>query len=208
MLRLKRSGARFAWALSLGLLGLPGAPGCASTPPPVQLPLAPAGERTTLAPGDVFQLKIVGEKDLPEEYQVASDGTVDLPYIHTLEVTGLEPQEVARLIRDRLIEERILSDPAVVVSVKEYVSKRVTLLGEVQRPGSFPLSPGLTLIQAVSQAGGLTSIANKQQVHLTRAAKNGRTNTVVLDIDEITEGNAPDIPLQPGDRIYVKERIF
>jgi len=161
-----------------------------------------------LAPGDVFQLKIVGEKDLPEDYQVASDGTVDLPYIHTLEVTGLEPQEVARLIRERLIEEKILTDPAVVVSVKEYVSKRVVLLGEVQKPGSFPLSPGLTLIQAVSQAGGFTSIANKQQVHLTRAAKNGSTNTVVLDIGAITEGNAPDIPLQPGDRIYVKERIF
>lgn len=202
MLRVKRARVRFAWVMALGLLG------CGSSPPPSQLPLAPAVERTTLAPGDVFQLKIVGEKDLPEEYQVASDGTVDLPYIHTLEVTGLEPQEVARLIRERLIEEKILTDPAVVVSVKEYVSKRVVLLGEVQKPGSFPLSPGLTLIQAVSQAGGLTSIANKQQVHLTRATKNGATNTVVLDIGAITEGNAPDIPLQPGDRIYVKERIF
>jgi len=202
MLRVKRAGVRFAWLVALGLSG------CASGPPPSQLPLAPAAERTTLAPGDVFQLKIVGEKDLPEEYQVASDGTVDLPYIHTLEVTGLEPQEVARLIRERLIEEKILTDPAVVVSVKEYVSKRVVLLGEVHKPGSFPLSPGLTLIQAVSQAGGLTSIANKDQVHLTRAGKNGSTNTVVLDIGAITEGKAPDIPLQPGDRIYVKERIF
>ncbi len=168
----------------------------------------PAAERTTLGPGDVFHLQIVGEKDLPEEYQVASDGTVDLPYIHTLEVVGLEPQEVARLIRKRLIEEKILTDPAVVVSVKEYVSKRVTLLGEVQKPGSFPLTPGLTLIQAVSQAGGLTSIANKQQLNLTRNTKGGGTTTVVIDIEAITDGESPDIPLQPGDRIYVKERIF
>lgn len=208
MVSVKRAGSRLTWALALVLSGLPAAQGCASNPPPVQLPLAPPGERTTLAPGDVFQLKIVGEKDLPEEYQVASDGTVDLPYIHTVEVTGLEPQEVARLIRERLIEEKILSDPAVVVSVKEYVSKRVVLLGEVQKPGSFPLSPGLTLIQALSQAGGLTSIANKEQVRLTRATKNGNTNTVVLDIGAITEGRSPDIPLQAGDRIYVKERIF
>lgn len=202
MLRVRRSSALFAWAVMFALQG------CASKSTTTQVPLAPAGERTTLAPGDVFQLKIVGEKDLPEEYQVASDGTVDLPYVHTVEVVGLEPQEVARLIRERLIEEKILTDPAVVVSVKEYVSKRVTLLGEVQRPGSFPLTPGLTLIQAVSQAGGFTSIANKAQVHLTRAAKNGSTNTVVLDIGAITEGDAPDIPLQPGDQIYVKERIF
>lgn len=202
MLRVKRARARLVWTLAVAVLG------CASNPPPAPLPLSSAGERTTLAPGDVFQLKIVGEKELPEEYQVASDGTVDLPYIHTLKVTGLEPQEVARLIRERLIEEKVLSDPAVVVSVKEYVSKRITLLGEVQKPGSFPVSPGLTLIQAVSMAGGLTSIANKEQVRLTRMAKDGTTNTVVLDISAITEGDAPDIPLQPGDRIYVKERIF
>lgn len=202
MLRVKRPNRRWAWAVIFALQA------CASPPPNPEVPVAAAGERTTLAPGDVFQLKIVGEKDLPEEYQVASDGTVDLPYIHTLQVVGLEPQEVARLIRERLMEEKILTDPAVVVSVKEYQSKRITLLGEVAKPGSFPMTPGLTLIQAVSQAGGLTSIANKGQVRLIRAAKNGSTKTVVLDLGAITEGDAPDIPLQPGDQIYVKERIF
>ncbi len=176
-----------------------------ATPRPIQL--APATERTTLGPGDVFQVQIVGEKDLPSQYQVASDGTVDLPYIHTLKVAGLEPQEVARLIRTRLIEEKILTDPSVVVSIKEYQSKRVTLLGEVNRPGSFPLTPGLTLIQAVSQAGGLTSAANRDQARLTRTV-NGRETTVVIDLTAITEGEAADIPLQPGDRIYVKARIF
>src|SRR6186713_624949 len=162
MLRVKRSRALFAWVVLFTLQG------CASSPPPAPLPPVAVGDRTTLAPGDVFQLKIVGEKDLPEEYQVASDGTVDLPYIHTLEVVGREPQEVARLIREGLIEAKILTDPAVVVSVKEYQSKRITLLGEVVKPGSFPMTPGLTLIQAVSQAGGLTSIANKGEVRLTR----------------------------------------
>src|SRR4051812_44437471 len=63
-------------------------------PPPVQ--------STTLGPGDVFTLEVVGEKDLPKEYQVASDGTVDFPYIHRLEVRGLEPQEIARTVREQL----------------------------------------------------------------------------------------------------------
>ena len=170
--------------------------------------LAPASERTTLGPGDVFQVRIVGESDLPTEYQIASDGTVDLPYIHTLKIVGLEPQEVARLIRQRLIENKILIDPAVVVSVKEFRSKRVTLLGEVHKPGSFPLTPGLTLIQVLSQAGGLTPTASAQQVRLTRAGKDGSSTTVVLDVTAIVEGNASDIPLQPGDRIYVKARVF
>ncbi|MBX3127323.1 MAG: polysaccharide export protein [Polyangiaceae bacterium] len=169
--------------------------------------LAPPMESTTLGPGDLFQLQIVGEKDLPQEYQVASDGTVDLPYIQTLTVSGLEPQEVARLVRKTLIEKKILTDPSVVVSVKEYNSKRITVLGQVQKPGSFPLTPGMTLIQAISLSGGLTSIANKDRVNLTRRTKKG-TQTVVLSVESITEGRSQDIPLQAGDQIYIHERVF
>lgn len=169
--------------------------------------LAAPMESTTLGPGDLFQLQIVGEKDLPQEYQVASDGTVDLPYIQTLTVSGLEPQEVARLVRKTLIEKKILTDPSVVVSVKEYNSKRITVLGQVQKPGSFPLTPGMTLIQAISLSGGLTSIANKDRVNLTRRTKKG-TQTVVLSVESITEGRSQDIPLQAGDQIYIHERVF
>jgi polysaccharide biosynthesis/export protein VpsN len=70
----------------------------------------------------VFTLEVVGEKDLPREFQVASDGTVDFPYVHRLQVEGLEPQELARTVREQLIEKRILTDPSVIVSVKEYNS--------------------------------------------------------------------------------------
>jgi len=169
--------------------------------------LEPPTEHTTLGPGDIFNLEIVGEKDLPTEYQVASDGTVTVPYIHELEVAGLEPQEVAALVRKRLMERKILTDPSVVVTVKEYRSKRVTLLGQVQKPGSFPLAPDMTLLQAISLAGGMTSIAQASRVNLTRKTKNG-TRTVVVNVEEIYEGRAPDIPLQAGDSVYVRERIF
>lgn len=172
-----------------------------------QVKLPPPVQSTTLGRGDVFTLEIVGEKDLPKEYQVASDGTVDIPYVHRLEVAGLEPQEVARLVAQKLIEQKILTDPSVVVSVREYNSKRITVLGQVQKPGSFPLLPGMTLVQAVSQAGGLNPIANRDRVNLTRKDKTGAT-TVVLSFDAITEGRSPDIPLQAGDQIYVHERIF
>ena len=180
---------------------------CASAADNTKLNLPPPVESTTVGPGDVFQMQIVGEKDLPGEYQIASDGTVDLPYLHRVEVKGLEPQEIARLIRTKLIEKQILTDPSVVVAVKEYNSKRIVLLGQVQKPGSFPLSPGLTLIQAVSLAGGFTSIANTSRVNLTRSSKGG-SRTVQVNLDEITGGRSPDIPLQAGDRVYVYERIF
>src|SRR5690606_811691 len=157
----------------------------------------------TLGPGDIFNLEIVGEKDLPTEYQVASDGTVTLPYIHGVEVAGLEPQQVAAVVRERLMAEKILTDPSVVVTVKEYRSKRVTLLGQVQKPGSCPPSPDMTLLQALSLAGGMTSIGHATRVNLTRRTKKG-TKTVIVNVEEIYEGRAPDILLQSGDSVYVR----
>src|SRR3954447_5208648 len=132
--------------------------GCASGGAARPVSLAPPVERNVLGPGDTFTMEIVGEKDLPHEYQVASDGTVDLPYVHTLKVANLEAQEVARLVRERLIAEKVLSDPSVVVQVKEYASRHITILGQVSKPGSYPLLPGMSLIQAMSQAGGLTAV--------------------------------------------------
>lgn len=180
---------------------------CGSTADNSHVKLPEPVESTTLGPGDLFQMQIVGEKDLPQEYQIASDGTVDLPYVQRLHVAGLEPQEVARLVRQELIKKQILTNPSVVISAKEYNSKKVTVLGQVQKPGSFSFSSGLTLIQAISQAGGLTSIANKDRVNLTRKVKNG-ARTVVISLEAITEGRSPDIPLQAGDQIYVHERVF
>ncbi len=181
--------------------------GCGGTRSDGRTALTPPGQMTTLGPGDSFQLEIVGEPDLPKEYQVAADGTVTLPYIQTLTVSGLEPQQLAAEVRKRLIDGQILTDPSVVVTVKEYRSKVVVLLGQVQKPGSFALAPGMTLIYALSLAGGFTSIANTGNVNLARV-HDGKTKTVVINVEEIYEGHAQDIPLQPGDRIYVPERVF
>jgi protein involved in polysaccharide export with SLBB domain len=192
--------------LVLGLLGLT-LLGCGPrrAPRPVNLP--PPSDKTTIGPGDVFFLQIVGEKELPQEFQVASDGSADLPYVHRLEVAGLEPQEIARVVRQLLIDKKILSDPVVIVQVREYRSRSVILLGQVVKPGSFPLTPGLTLLQAVSLAGGLTPIADGDKVTLTRRVGKG-TMTVRVSVDAITEGDLQDIPLQAGDRVYVSERLF
>lgn len=196
---------RFLFHVAFLLVGL--AVACSTRTDNTNVQLPDPSESTTLGPGDVFKMEVVGEKDLPQDYQVASDGTVDFPYLHTVKVSGLEPQAVARLVRKLLIEQKFLMDPSVIVSVKEYNSKRVTVLGQVQKPGSFPLTPGLTLIQAISSAGGFNSIAAGDQVNLTRKLKTG-SKTVVVSIDAITDGEAQDIPLQAGDQIYVRERVF
>jgi len=180
---------------------------CAAAVDNSRVRLPPPIESSTVGPDDVFVMRIVGEKDLPEEYQVASDGTVDLPYVHRVNVSGLEPHEIARAVRERLIQEKILSDPSVVVMIKEYRSKKITVLGQVQKPGSFPLTSGLTLLQVVSLSGGFTSIAKTDHVRLTRKLKDG-SKTVVLSVDSITDGRSPDVPLQAGDVLYISERVF
>ncbi|MDF3071069.1 MAG: hypothetical protein K0R38_6670 [Polyangiaceae bacterium] len=190
----------------LSLAGLPFIAACGSSSN-VRLNLPPPVEKSTVGPGDVFVMEVVGEKELPREYMVASDGTVDLPYLHTVPVAGLEPQDIARLVRKLLMEKQILTDPSVVVQVKEYNSRRVAILGQVSKPGTFPYTPGLTLIQALSQAGGLTGIANLDRVNLTRRTGSG-SRTVVIAISAIMEGRSADIPLQSGDRIFVHERMF
>lgn len=193
--------------LVVAVMGVLWVVGCSAGQDNSKVKLPPPVESTTIGPGDVFTMQVVGEKELPSEYQVASDGTVDFPYVHSTKVSGLEPQQIARLLRKRLIDAKILSDPSVIVSVKEYNSKRITVLGQVAKPGSFPLTPGLTLIQAISLAGGLTAIANHDRLNLTRQTKTGRT-TVVISVDAITDGRSPDIALQAGDSIYVHERVF
>jgi len=157
--------------------------------------------------GDVFILTIVGEDKLPKEYRVSPDGSVDFPYIHRQQLSGLEPQQVVDLVRKKLMDADILRDPSVAIDVKEYNSKRVVVLGQVQKPGSFPLTPGFTLIQAISTAGGFNAIANRDRINLTRKTA-GQTRTIVLSVDAITDGSLPDIPLQAGDTIFVGERIF
>jgi protein involved in polysaccharide export with SLBB domain len=201
-LRVSR-GVVLALVCLLTVLGM----ACGSGAPAQPTNLAPPTERNVLGPGDSFTMEIVGEKDLPREYQVASDGTVDFPYLHTLKVADLEAQELAHLIRDKLIEAKVLTDPSVVVQVREFSSRHVTLLGQVAKPGSYPLLPGMSLIQAISQAGGLTAVASSDHVNLTRKTATGQ-QTVEVSVGAIQEGKAPDLPLQAGDQIYVHERLF
>ena len=93
------------------------------------------------------------------------------------------------------------------ISIKEYNSKRVEVLGEVQKPGSLPLQPGMTLLRAISLAGGFNTIANKDRVIIRRRVE-GKTQAVVVSVDDIMDNRADDIPLQAGDSIDVKQRTF
>jgi polysaccharide export outer membrane protein len=164
-------------------------------------------QSTTVGPGDVFGVSVLGEKDIPQEFRVQPDGTVDFPYLDRLTVAGLEPQEIEELIKTKLIEKKILTAPQVTLIVKVYNSKKVSVVGAVQRPGSIAWSEGMRLIDAISQSGGLTPLADGDHVRITRRA-GAKTVTATVSVDDITDGKVADVPLQAGDTIKVEQRIF
>jgi polysaccharide biosynthesis/export protein VpsN len=190
--------------LAIALLGA--IPGCAGrTPHPIDLP-APQ-EVTTLGPGDVFELHIVGEDKLPTQFTVSPDGSADLPYVKRIVAGGLEPQQLAEQVRTKLIELQILVDPSVSVSLKDLNSKRIEILGEVQKPGSLPMVSGMTLLRAISLAGGFSAMANHGKVMIRRRTKAG-TKAATVSVDDIMENRIPDPLLQAGDSIDIAQRVF
>jgi protein involved in polysaccharide export with SLBB domain len=175
----------------------------AASPLPVQVP----EEDTTLGPGDVFEVRVFGEKDLSAKYQVGSDGTIRFPFLGVVEVRGKEADEVANEISGRLKEGKFLLDPHVSVFVEQANSKRLSVLGAVAKPGTFPIVPGMTVVQAVSNAGGFTPLASKDDTVVTRRV-NGKLERYRISVSEVTRGNADDFPLRAGDIVFVPERVF
>ncbi len=180
---------------------------CSSPPPPRNLP--PAAPSTKLGPGDLFEVNVVGEKDLPKEYRVQPDCSIDFPYIDRVtDVCGLEPQQLVDKLKATLKAKQILTNPQVTLVVKQYASKKVSVIGQVNKPGSVPWTDGMRLFDVISQSGGFTSIADSKNVVLVRRVGNGKTVTVTVNVDSIGDGTQQDIPVQAGDTIKVDSRVF
>jgi len=177
---------------------------CAS-PAPTQRGARPevAGEvDVTLGPTDVFEVRVYGEPDLSGTYRIDSDGTIDFPLIGRLRVSGQVPSQVATTITEKLAQ-GYLKSPQVSILVKESNSKKVTVLGQVQKPGTFPFLVRMSVVEALSLAGGFTSLAAGNDVIVRRGGKTFRVRAAA-----ITEGKAPNFFLEPGDTVLVQERMF
>lgn len=167
----------------------------------------PATDDTTLGPGDVFSVRVYGEEAMSGSHQIAPDGTINFPLLGAVQVKGLEPSEVAQKIRSQLIERDFLRAPHVSVYVEEYASKRVSVVGAVTNPGTFPLEPGMTVVQAISMAGGFSSLADRDATVVTRRVDEDIVRYRV-PVDRVTKGQAADIEVAAGDIIFVPERMF
>jgi polysaccharide export outer membrane protein len=160
----------------------------------------------TLGVDDVFEVKVIGEGELSTSYRIASDGTIDFPYVGRLELAGLRPGEVQQLLTKKL-QDGYLVSPQVLVMVKEWNSRRISVLGQVNKPGKVDYFPRMTIVDAIAAAGGFTPVAAQNSVKLRRDVK-GQSESNTLRVGDISEGRAPNVILLPRDVLFVDERIF
>ena len=155
---------------------------------------------------DTFEVRVYGEPELSGSFRVATDGSIDYPLAGRLQVTGLRTGEVQRLLVTSL-KDRYLKDPQVVVTIKDRNSQKITVFGQVARPGQVGYYPNMTIVDAIAGAGGFTGIAAKNSVNLRREIA-GKTETFIYPVADITEGRSENVRVMPGDVLVIDERVF
>jgi polysaccharide export outer membrane protein len=185
----------------LGLVMLLVLGGCFEPDHSLIPPAQPVEVTSGLTAGDVFEVRVFGEEDIGGTFQVQEDGSIDFPLIGRVDVTNKTQADLAALLEQRL-GDGYLRGPHVTVILTSRENLEVSVLGQVTRPGTFPYVEKLTLVQAISEAGGLNELAQVRRVKLTRKGPDG-VGTYEVSIKAITDGREPDLLLQPGDIIFV-----
>ena len=177
---------------------------CGGPEPTTVAPTVSSETRSVeLGPGDVVEIRVTDQEELTGEYEVDERGTIRFPWIGDVEVAGRTKGEIAETIETQLAH-GWLRQPQVFVRVVERQNREVSVLGQVNEPGSYPYKERLTLVQAISLAGGLNPLAQAKKVQLTRETPQGR-QTFVIDVRQILESKQADLPLLPGDIVFVPE---
>jgi len=155
---------------------------------------------------DTFDVRVYGEAELTGTFRVATDGTVDYPLAGRISVVGLRTGEIQQLLVAKL-KDRYLKDPQVAVTIKDRNSQKISVLGQVAKPGQVSYYPNMTIVDAIANAGGFTGIAAKNSVNLRREVA-GNIQTTVYPVADISEGRSPNVMVLPGDVLVVDERVF
>jgi polysaccharide biosynthesis/export protein len=154
-----------------------------------------------IGPGDLLKISVLGAQDFDQETRVASDGNVTLALIGSLHLAGLSTDQASQLLRKRLMDGGYFSDPQVAVFEKEYATQGVSVLGEVQKPGVYPLIGPHHLFDVLSQAGGTTPKAS-DQVTITHHNQQQSPQTVKMSNDPSINEKA-NVEVRPGDTVVV-----
>jgi polysaccharide export outer membrane protein len=166
-----------------------------------------------LQPQDSLRVFIFQHEDLNKQMdsvQVSPEHTVSLPLVGTISVRGLTARQAESAIREAFDRDFIVN-PQVSVVVVKYAERSVNVLGQVGKPDRipFPQEKGLTIIEAITLAGGPTRLADLRRVKLTRKQADGETVVEEVDVSAMmNKGGKDAVQLKTGDVIYVPERVI
>jgi len=173
-------------------------------PAPAVLAAKPATDDPNYMIGaqDVLDISVWKEPEVSRTVPVRPDGKISLPLLNDVQAAGLTPSQLAAQLTESL--KKFVANPQVTVIVTTINSQRIYLMGEISRPGAYPLLPGMTVLQALSSGGGFTPYANLKKIYLLRQ-ESGKQTKYPFNYKEVIAGKnqAQNISLKAGDTIVV-----
>lgn len=165
---------------------------------------------------DLIQFQIYEEPDTRMVQRVSASGALPLPMIGVVQVEGLTLREAEKKIRSLYIEDEIFIDPQVILVLEQYAVRSVSVLGQVNKPEQivFPLEADrMSIVQAVTLAGGLTRLAKADSIQVTRMNRDGQEQRFIVNLDAYLDDKRKSkgvdvFELRPGDIVFVPERTF
>lgn len=163
-----------------------------------------------LRPADVLQVKVFQEEDLTREVSISQEYTISLPLIGTVEVRNRSVRQVEDLIR-QLYDRDFIVNPQVTLIVLKYAERSVNVIGSVNSPQAVPFPPerGLTLLEAITRAGGFNRLADRSRVSITRTDDKGVSTTFTVNAEKLIDGKSANLwSLQVNDVVNVPEKFL
>lgn len=150
--------------------------------------------------GDLLKITVYGSPDMSTEVRVAESGGITCPLIGGVQVAGMSTQEIEKLLASRYVDGGFLRQPQIAVLITEFMSQKISVLGQVTKPGQFSLRGSGDVLALIAEAGGLDAATAADRATLTRA--NG--TQAQIDLEKLFDGDASqNLPVAGGDRIYV-----
>jgi polysaccharide export outer membrane protein len=176
-------------------------PSAASSGAPPQSSTVVSAATYIIGASDVLTVTVWKDATLSGQLLVRPDGMISMPLLGDIHAAGLTPLQLGSDIETHL--KKYYQSPNVTVEISQIRSKIVYLLGEVAKKGPIDLTPGMTLLQAISSAGGLNDYANTKKIYILRNSS-GKQEKILVRYKEALKGDsALNLPLQPGDTIVV-----
>lgn len=161
----------------------------------------PSDEEYRIGANDLLEVSVFQVKELDRAVRVNSHGLITLSLIGPIQAAGLSATELEARIAEKL-KAGYLQDPQVSVFIKEYTSQRVTIEGQVEKAGIYPITGPTTLLQAIALAGGLKELG-QASVRVFRLGGSGARQMLVYDLDQVRSGDISDPLLKNNDIVVV-----